>query len=129
MLHLVTRSGIGSSRQFGFGEVDRVLSCFLARFLVEVEHRTENSCARSVVSLFEYLGVKEKDSCGEEMHLTKVDELQHDSLRASLQVKVNYDLFQGLCFRRVLIVFDDMILDDLVRQLPILQAASHDEWL
>ena len=103
--------------------------CLLACLLVEIEQRAQNCGARGVVALFEDLGVEEEHGRGEEVDLREVDELEYDRLRASLQVKVHDDLLERLGLGGVFVVLNDVVLDDLVGQLPVLQLAGHYEGL
>jgi len=73
--------------------------------------------------------VKEQNCGGEEVLLRKVDELKHDGLGGPLEVQVHNDFLEGLGLRRILVVLDHVVLNHLVRELPVLQFPRHDERL
>ena len=104
------------------GQIVRII---LKRKKNSIKHHKLNSYIFSLKDL----SVKEEDSRGQIILLTEVYELQYNSLWALVQVQVNNNLLQSLSLARVLVIFDNVVLYHIIRQLPFLESTSHYEGL
>ena len=62
------------------------------------------------------------------MLLTELDELRYHKLGAGGEVQVYDDLFKIFRVRVVFIEVDDMVLQDVHRQLPFSESPCDDKW-
>ena len=58
--------------------------------------------------------MQKEDGCCQIMLLCKVNELKNNGLGRTFEVQVDYDFFESLSLRRVLIVLDDVVLNNFV---------------